>query len=117
ENVTGAVFRAHLDPTHPLAFGYGETYFTLKRNETAFAFLEKDWNVGVLRQDARVSGFAGAKALEKVKNSLLFGVQDMGRGEVIYLLDDLLFRGFWYNGRLLFGNAVFLVGQRSPSAF
>ena len=52
-----------------------------------------------------------------MKNTLLFGVQNMGRGEVIYLLDDLLFRGFWYNGRLLFGNAVFLVGQRSPSAF
>ncbi len=71
----------------------------------------------MLRKDARVSGFAGAKALEKVGNSLLFGVQEMGRGEVIYLLDDPLFRGFWYNGRLLFGNAVFLVGQRSPSAF
>ena len=117
DNVTGAVFRAHLDATHPLAFGYGDTYFTLKRGDAAFAFLENNWNVGVIREDARLSGFAGTKALEKVKNTLLFGVQTMGRGEVIYLLDDPLFRGFWYNGRLLFGNAVFLVGQRSTSAF
>ncbi len=117
ERVTGAVFRAHLDPTHPLAFGYDDIYFTLKRSGSAYAFLENHWNVGVLRDDARVSGFAGAKALDAVEHSLLFGVQPMGRGEVIYLLDDLLFRGFWYNGRLLFGNAVFLVGQRSPSSF
>ena len=117
QRVTGAVFRAHLDATHPLAFGYDDTYFTLKRSNNAFAFLENDWNVGVLREDARVSGFAGAQALDKVENTLLFGVQTMGRGEVVYLLDDPLFRGFWYNGRLLLGNAVFLVGQRSPSSF
>jgi len=117
EDVTGAVFRAHLDPTHPLAFGYGDTYFTLKRSDDAFAFLEKDWNVGVLREDARVSGFAGTEALKKVENTLLFGVQPLGRGEVVYLLDDPLFRGFWYHGRLLFANAVFLVGQRSPNSF
>ncbi|MFQ5570625.1 MAG: M14 family metallopeptidase [Rhodothermales bacterium] len=117
EDVTGAVFRAHLDPTHPLAFGYEDTYYTLRRGDAAYAFLEEDWNVGVLREDVRVSGFAGAKAQKKVENTLVFGVQNMGRGEVVYLLDDLLFRSFWYNGRLLFGNAVFLVGQRSPASF
>jgi hypothetical protein len=42
---------------------------------------------------------------------LIFGVEDMGRGEVIYMADDPLFRSFWENGKLLFCNAVFLVGQ------
>ncbi len=111
DDVPGAVFRVRLDATHPLAFGYGDAYFTLKRNDDAFAFLEKGWNVGVLRQDARASGFVGAKAGKKLDDTLVFGVQEMGRGAVVYLLDDPLFRGFWYNGRLLFGNAVFLVGQ------
>jgi hypothetical protein len=32
----------------------------------------------------------------------------MGRGEVVYLADDPLFRGFWYGGRLLLANAVFM---------
>jgi hypothetical protein len=100
-----------VDNTHPIAFGYSSTYFTLKRGDDAFAFLEDDWNVGVLRQDARTSGFAGANAADKLENTLNFGVQNMGRGAVIYLLDDPLFRGFWYNGRLLFSNSVFLVGQ------
>jgi hypothetical protein len=30
---------------------------------------------------------------------------------VIILADDVLFRMFWENGKLLFSNAVFLVGQ------
>lgn len=117
ERVTGAVFHAHLDNTHPLAFGYGDTYFTLKRDNTPFAYLKDAWNVGTLRADARVSGFAGAKALKPLEHSLLFGVEALGRGEVIYLLDDPVFRGFWYGGRLLLANAVFLVGQRTPANF
>ena len=37
--------------------------------------------------------------------------QTIGRGSVIYMVDDPLFRSFWENGKLLFSNAVFIVGQ------
>lgn len=117
ERVTGAIFKAHLDNTHPLAFGYGDTYFTLKRDNTAFEYLQDAWNVGTLRANARVSGFAGANTLKPLEHSLLFGVEALGRGEVVYLLDNPVFRGFWYGGRLLLANAVFLVGQRTPARF
>ena len=117
EEVTGAVFRAQLDSTHPLAFGYDADYFTLKRSSTAHEWLEDGWNVGVLREAGRVSGFAGSVAASKLDNSLLFGTEPMGRGEVIYLLDNPIFRGFWYGGRLLLANAVFLTGQRSLPAY
>ena len=53
----------------------------------------------------------GSKLKDKLKDGLLFGVQDMGQGYVIYLADDPLFRSFWENGKLLFSNAVFMVGQ------
>ena len=79
--------------------------------------LKDGWNVGILGDDAHVSGFVGSKARESLKQSLLFGVQTIGRGEVVYLMDDPLFRGFWYNGRLLMANAVFMVGQRTISSF
>ena len=29
--------------------------------------------------------------------------------EVVYMVDNPLFRGFWENGNFLFGNAVFLL--------
>ncbi|WP_456424904.1 M14 family metallopeptidase [Rhodocaloribacter sp.] len=113
DEVPGAIFRVRMDPTHPLAFGYDDVYFTLKRSDNAFAFLkdDDDWNVGVLEGDALVSGFAGYRARAKLRDTLVFGVQEMGRGRVVYMTDDPLFRAFWYNGRLLFANAVFLVGQ------
>jgi len=42
---------------------------------------------------------------------MLFGVQDMGAGTVVYISEDPLFRNFWENGYLLIANAVFLAGK------
>jgi len=53
----------------------------------------------------------GHKAFEKVDRTLAFGVQNMGSGRIVYLIDDPLFRGFWYSGRMLMGNAIFQVGN------
>jgi len=111
-SVPGAIYRVELDNTHPLAFGYPDHYYTLKQDDRVYDFIRDDgWNVGVIRKDNYVSGFVGNKARERLKDGLIFGVQDLGRGRVVYLADDPLFRSFWENGKLLFCNAVFLVGQ------
>lgn len=107
----GSVFKITMDPSHPLAFGYGESYFSLKLDSDAYAYLKDGWNVGVAKENAHMSGFVGYKAREDLAETLTFGVQNMGEGSVVYMIDNPLFRAFWYNGKLLFGNAVFLVGQ------
>lgn len=108
---TGSIYKVVMDETHPLAFGYDEDYFSLKLSTDAYAYLDDGWNVGVAKEDAHMSGFVGYKAEEKLENTLTFGAQKMGEGTVVYMVDNPLFRAFWYNGKLLFGNAVFLVGQ------
>lgn len=108
---TGSIFRVSMDNTHPLGFGYGDQYFSLKLDSDAYDYLDSGWSVGVAKTNAQMSGFAGYKALQKLDHTLVFGEQDMGRGSVVYMVDNPLFRGFWYNGKLLFGNAVFMVGQ------
>jgi hypothetical protein len=111
-SIPGSIYKVQLDNSHPLAFGYGDVYYTLKQDDNIYDYIkEGGWNVGVLKKDNYVSGFAGVKAKEKLKDGLLFGVQDLGRGNVVYLADDVLFRSFWENGKLMLCNAVFLVGQ------
>ena len=111
-SIPGSIFKVELDNSHPLAFGYGDLYYTLKQDDNIYEFLkEGGWNVGVIRKDNLVSGFAGSKTKEKLKDGLLFGVQDLGRGNLVYLSDDVVFRSFWENGKLMLCNAVFLVGQ------
>jgi hypothetical protein len=73
--------------------------------------MEEGWNVGSLKKDNYVSGFVGSKAKQQIEDGLLFGVEDMGRGKIVFLADDPLFRDFWENGKLLFCNAVFMVGN------
>jgi len=42
---------------------------------------------------------------------LVFGVESIGAGHMIYMADNPLFRSFWQNGKLLFTNAIFYVGN------
>jgi len=108
----GSIFRVELDNSHPLAFGYPNYYYTLKQDDNIYEFIkEGGWNVGVLKKNKQVSGFVGSKLIKRLQNGLLFGTQDLGRGSITYLADNVLFRSFWENGKLMFSNAVFLVGQ------
>ena len=66
---------------------------------------------GSYKKENQVAGFVGFKVKKKLKDGLVFGVQDIGRGTVTYLSDNVLFRNFWENGKLMFCNAVFMVGQ------
>lgn len=107
----GAIYKTTLDKSHPLAFGLGDTYYALRENGLRFGYLEDGWNVGIIKGKAKpVQGFTGFKANRKLDNSLVFGVEDKGRGQVIYFVDNPLFRSFWENGKMAFSNAVFLVG-------
>lgn len=108
----GSILKVELDNTHPLGFGYPGYYHTLKIDDRFYEYFKDDgWNVGVIKKDNRVSGFIGSNKKEKFKDGLLFGVQPMGNGTVIYMADNPLFRSFWENGKLLLCNAVFLAGQ------
>ena len=112
EVVQGSVYRVQLDNSHPLAFGYGSTYFALVRNPLNYSFLGKGgWNVGVIKKNSYSSGFIGSKARKELSDTFVIGTQDFGQGQVVYLGDNPLFRAFWQGGKLLFSNAVFLVGQ------
>ncbi|RYY20636.1 MAG: zinc carboxypeptidase, partial [Chitinophagaceae bacterium] len=87
-------------------------YYTLKQDNNIYEFIkEGGWNVGVVKKDAQVAGFVGTRLKERLQNGTIFGVQELGRGTVIYLADNPMFRSFWENGKLLFCNAVFMAGQ------
>jgi hypothetical protein len=107
----GSIFRTTLDHTHPLAYGYGSDYYSLKTDATAFEYLDSGWNVGTIQTDAHMSGFAGQLAKQNLEGSLTYGVQSVGSGDVVYMVDNPLFRGFWEDGKLLMVNALFFVGQ------
>ncbi len=110
--ITGSIYKVKVDNSHPMAFGYGNEYYSLKLGSSSYKFLENGYNVGYIENDAvSVSGFSGDDAKAKLKNSLVFGEARMGSGSVIYMVDDVLFRSFWENGKLFFANSLFFVNS------
>ncbi len=103
----GSIFKVKLDDTHPLAYGYNDEYFSLKTDNLRYDLL-KSGNVGYIANDqSDRGGFIGQNVIESIDGSLVFGVENRGGGDVVYFIDNPLFRSFWYDGKLLFANAVF----------
>lgn len=110
--ITGSIFKSTLDTTHPLAFGYKNKYFSLKLSSTTYSYLKEGYNVGYFDKNTKnVSGYAGSKAIKNIPESLFLGEQPMGKGSVIYMVDNPLFRSFWENGKLFVANAVFFLNS------
>ena len=107
-DITGAIFKTKVDTTHPLAFGYKDTYFSLKLASDSYDYLENGTVAYISKDTLPVAGFAGSEAQKKMAKSLVFGVEKHGKGQVVYLVDNPLFRGFWENGKLFFVNAIFM---------
>ncbi|MBB6273574.1 hypothetical protein HDF26_004034 [Pedobacter cryoconitis] len=107
--IPGAIYKVTLDKSHPFAIGLGDIYYTLKTDDKIYEPLLKGWNVGTLKQDAYVTGIAGKNVQEKLSQGMLFGVQPAGKGNIVYLSGNLLFRSFWESGKQLFVNTIFLV--------
>lgn len=106
--ITGSIYKISLDNTHPLAFGYSDTYYTLKLGSASYKFLEDGYNVGYIKGEPEsVAGFSGEAAKASLENSIVFAQAEKGRGSVVYLVDDVVFRSFWQNGKLFLANAVF----------
>jgi hypothetical protein len=105
----GSIYKVDLDNTHPLGYGYPGYYYTLKMDGNIYEyFKDGGWNVGIVKKENQVAGFVGSKLKDKLKDGLLFGELPMGKGSIVLLADDPLFRSFWENGKLLFCNAVFM---------
>ncbi len=104
----GGIFEVTLDTTHPAGYGYaGRPYYSSVRNVYDLEYLTDGWNVGYLNSSGYRGGFVGEKAKARLRNTLIIGVQEVGKGKIVYMADNPLFRGFWENGKLLFGNVVF----------
>jgi hypothetical protein len=108
-SIPGAIMENKLDKTYPMAFGLGNSYYSLKTNEKCYPLLKKAINVAYIPKNYLSYGFVGNDMKKKLTETVSFAVDKKGDGSVIYMVDNPLFRAFWENGILLFSNALFLV--------
>lgn len=109
KSIPGAIIENVLNKTHPLSFGLGDKYFSLKTDSNHYSLLKNAVNVAYVPKDYKSYGFIGNQVKKKLNNTVSFAVEHKGDGTIVYMIDNPLFRGFWENGNVLFSNALFLV--------
>lgn len=110
KGTAGAIIKNKIDDSHPLAYGLGNHYYSLKTSSASFALQKGMWNVIHVPENYDSYGFIGKGLKKQLESTVSFAVQSYGSGQAIYMVDNPLFRCFWDKGLLLFSNAVFLNG-------
>jgi hypothetical protein len=109
QTVPGTIFRAAVDITHPLCYGYTKPFLPVfKTDASAVKVTGSSSNTPVkYTSDPLLSGYCSKENLERIGNSAAVAVHQ-GQGRVISIYDDTNFRAIWYGTSKLFVNAVFL---------
>lgn len=107
EALPGAIVQASLDASHPLAFGLGEVYHSLKTTADVFEMPSENSSTVIwLPKQYKSYGFIGSKLRPKLEQTPIATTQTLGRGHLLFLIDNPLYRGMWEEGKMLFANAL-----------
>jgi hypothetical protein len=109
QRMNGAIFRANVDLTHPLAYGYNYPFVDLFKSNNVFPERNKNpySNPYTYGDKPLQSGYITRENYELLKNSSAVLVNSLGGGRVISIADNPNFRAFWLGGTHLFLNSIF----------
>ena len=105
----GGIFRANIDITHPLGYGYTQPFIDLFKAGKTFPEKSKNpySNFATYGDKPLQSGYISKENYTAIKNSAAVIVTTVGSGRVISIADNPNFRAFWLGGTKLMLNAVF----------
>jgi len=107
--IGGSALAMTLDTTHPLGYGYDEDQVTVFRQGSHL--LRTTGNryatPGRYAGEPLVAGYLSEPVSEKLAGTAALAADRHGRGLVVRIADDYLFRGYWVGTERLFANALF----------
>lgn len=112
KRIPGAALQGTIDATNPLAFGLPQNIYMLKNGTEALFADPALQTVGRYHEnpDALLSsGYAPADKLKQLAGQVFAGVLPMGRGKVVFFVDNPQFRMYWRGPSRMMQNAVMLL--------
>ena len=105
----GAIFRADLDTTHPLGFGYDRRQIALHKNhKDVLEPTDNPYAVVIQYADEPLlSGYASEENQQAIASTPALIAERYGRGSVVLFADNPNFRGYWFGTNKLFLNSLF----------
>ena len=109
QRISGSIFEAEIDLTHPIGFGVDRDRIPLFRNSTLIVEpVYRPFAVPVrYTKDPLLSGYVPDGLYDELRGTPAVVVSSLGEGRIISFMDNPNFRGFWYGSNRLFMNAIF----------
>lgn len=108
EAIAGAFFLTTIDPTHPLAFGFPDSQVPVFRDSTArFPVPDNPYQTAARYTDV-IAGYVSQRNRRRLIPSAAAWVVGSGRGRVIALADNPVFRGYTRGSERFLTNAIYL---------
>lgn len=107
--MSGAIFRAEVDLSNPLGYGYTQPSVSLfKANKVFMERSKSPFATPFYYKDKPLqSGWLSRENYEAMKNSAAVVVTASGSGRIISIADNPNLRAFWLGGTKLMMNAIF----------
>jgi hypothetical protein len=106
ENIPGAMFKATVDTTNPLAAGVGEWTGVMKFGDRTLEFEDDAYIVARFDEEPFVGGYASERNIGRIAGTPFMVDHRVGRGHVIGFSDDVSIRGFMHGPMRLVLNAI-----------
>jgi hypothetical protein len=114
KRIGGSIWEADLDLTHPLGFGYSRRFLPVWRDHNFFfapSSSEYSTVARLVDDDPWLAGYISDENREQLQGSPSVIADQLGRGTVVLLVDNINFRGYWRGTNKLFMNALFFGDQ------
>ena len=109
QSISGAIFKANLDRTHPINFGIENNSISLFRNTDIFIKPDNESYNNPIKYDKNplISGYTSKENLKTLSNTVPFKIQSIENGRVIIMTDNTNFRGYWIGTQQFLANMIF----------
>ena len=110
QRIAGAIFQTELDLTHPLTFGLPRAELPVFKNALMVLQVpEQNFvTVGRYRAGKQLAGFAADELVQQISQSAALVAHNYGKGRVIAMTDNPVFRGYFTGSSRLLINAMYL---------
>jgi len=107
--IGGSALAMVLDNTHPLGYGYSDRQVTVFRQGSHLLRSTDNRYAapGRYADQPLVAGYLAEPVADKLAGTVALAADRHGRGLVVRIADDYVFRGYWVGTERLFANALF----------
>ncbi|MBQ4834331.1 peptidase M14 [Pseudoalteromonas sp. MMG010] len=109
QRIAGAIFNTDVDLTHPLTYSIKRDTLPVFKNSTWLLQASQAPFVNVLTYTNKplLAGFSDKVNVDQIAGEAELIAHSYGRGSVIAMTDNPVFRGYWYGTSRLLSNALF----------